>query len=117
MEIINEKNIKPLRKKQFSLEDLEADDKYFRPKFLKEELLRPVVIDKPKQIDFDDNYISRKILQLTEKEVDFVGISNKAEFSAYDENVLEWEHFFSKALKFFFRTMPTEGKDVNFILP
>ena len=50
-----------MKEKQCSLESFKVDNEVFRPKDLEEELLRPVVTGKLKEIEFEDLNLIRKI--------------------------------------------------------
>ena len=70
--ITNENKIqlsKPIEKKEkrYSLEDSKIDDDNLCPEDLKDEILGPAVIDKLKQIEFEDVNVLRKILYSREQ--------------------------------------------------
>ena len=50
----------PVKKRRYSLEGLKSDDENFSPENVRDDLSRPVVINKLKQNEFDDVNIMRK---------------------------------------------------------
>ena len=76
----------------------------------------PVVNDKLKTIEFDNAGITRKTLQLTEKQIESNSICNKAEESVYFEIITEYGHSASQDLGSFLRTTRTQEDAVNFVL-
>ena len=58
----------------------------------------------------------RKILHLTEEEIEFIGINKKAKVPVYNEFLLEYEKSNHQDLDSFLRLMPTEEDDINFLL-
>ena len=102
--------------RRFSLEFLKIDDENFRTEDLKDEILGPVSSDKLKTSEFNDAAITRKILHLTDKQIESNSISNKAEESVYIEFTTEYEQSCIQNLGSFLRTTRTQEDAVNFVL-
>ena len=72
------------------MECLKSDDEKF-VQDLKDETLRPDIIDKLKEIEFDEIKIMRKTLHLRNEEKESIKTSNKAKESVYDEIKRDYE--------------------------
>ena len=102
------------RGRRYSLQDLKIQEN-LRQDDLKDELLKPVVIDKLKNIEFDDIIIKKNISHLTLKEIESFGLSNKAKDSVDVEIVLEYEQSFFQDIENFHRTLQIGETDINSI--
>ena len=95
------------RGKRCSLGDLEMMMKKFQPADLKDELLSSVIIDKVKEIEFDDLNILKK-LQLTGEGIESIGTSDIAKESVFDKRIKEYEQSIFLDIESFLRTMRSD---------
>ena len=76
----------------------------------------PVVTDKLKRIEFDDNNIQGKISHSREEEKKYIGISNESKGSVYGKKIRDYKQSIFQDLEGSHRTKKTEKADFKFIL-
>ena len=93
----------PFEKKEepFSSEVIQNNDENVCSENLQDDLLRPLFIQKITESEFNDVIIMRKILHLLEEEIESIGISNKAEKSAFNKFLGEKRTSFSPGSRSF----------------
>ena len=88
------------KENSYSLEQLKRDGEKYKPESFKDETLWPVVIDKIKEIDFDDICLKKKITHLTQAKTEPIAISNRAEETVNIRPIKEYEVYFPSFGKF-----------------
>ena len=66
-----------MKEELYSLESSNNDDDDFRPEYLEEEMLRPTVTVKLKEIEFQDIYMMKQVLPLTKKKENLLQVITK----------------------------------------
>ena len=75
---------------------MKNEDEYLDPQDLKDETGRSIVIDKLKEMRFNDMNIMREILHLTD-EREYIKTSNNAKVSLYEKILRAFEQFVFQA--------------------
>ena len=101
---------------RYSLTGLNNDDRKKNRKFQNKDVRRPIVIDKLKAKGFINVNIVRKLIHLTEGEINSVITSNNAKFSVHILTLKGYEQSCFQDLESFFRRNKLEESNTMFFV-